>query len=92
MRGNDLNKQIYSYLKINLQQTSKEKAKEKKKVKKMTHQLNQSPHLILVLIIPSKINPTVINFFKKKKTNILTKKSKKVKQNAFSQQNKNKIK
>ena len=92
MRGNDLNKQIYSYLKINLQQTSKEKAKEKKKGKKMTHQLNQSPHLILVLIIPSKINPTVINFFLKKKTNILTKKSKKVKQNAFSQQNKNKIK
>ena len=67
MRGNDLNKQIYSYLKINLQQTSKEKAKEKKKGKKMTHQLNQSPHLILVLIIPSKINPTVINFKKKKK-------------------------
>ena len=63
MRGNDLNKQIYSYLKINLQQTSKEKAKEKKKGKKMTHQLNQSPHLILVLIIPSKINPIVINFF-----------------------------
>ena len=33
----------------------------------MTHQLNQSPHLILILIIPSKINPTVINFFLKKK-------------------------
>ena len=59
----------------------------------MTHQLNQSPHLILILIIPSKINPTVINFFFFfKKTNILTKKSKKVEQNAFSQQNKNKIK
>ena len=76
-----------------VQQMSREKAKEKKKKKEkkiMTHQLNQSPHLILILIIPSKINPTVINFFKKKKTNILTKKSKKVEQNAFSQQNKKK--
>ena len=43
MRENDLNRQIYPYLKIDLQQIIKKK-------KKMTHQLNQSPHLILILI------------------------------------------
>ena len=43
MRGNDLNKQIYSYLKINLQQTSKEKAKEKKKGKKNDPPIKSEP-------------------------------------------------